>query len=110
MNVESDAQRLVEYLDETIQLLQTYEIGDWAQWLERDRSRISARDYYGLVHLLSAFGGMGSFSDVWICAANGHKIAEEQERQVNTRLQELRGEIYRLATRLKRIADRREDT
>jgi hypothetical protein len=109
MSAKSDAQRLVECLDETIRLLQTYGIVDWAQWLERDRRRISHRDYYGLVHLLSAFGGMGSFSDVWICAANGHKIAEEQESPVNRRLQELQGEIYRLAERMKREADRGEN-
>jgi hypothetical protein len=36
----------------------------WAEWLGSARQQIMAHDGNGLSHLLRAYGGMGSFTDV----------------------------------------------
>ncbi|WP_040421928.1 DUF6966 domain-containing protein, partial [Actinopolymorpha alba] len=57
---------------------------------------------YGLDHLLSAFGGMGSLNDLLVLRVNGHEINEAQEGAVNTRLAELRNAIWTETTAIRR--------
>ncbi|WP_026257851.1 DUF6966 domain-containing protein, partial [Actinopolymorpha alba] len=64
--------------------------------------RIAAGDTYGLDHLLSAFGGMGSLNDLLVLRVNGHEINEAQEGAVNTRLDELLNAIWTEATAIRR--------
>jgi len=63
-------------------LLRSVGESHWAKWIETDISQWRAsRD---TSHHLSAYGGMGSFNDVWICAANSHKVDPAREPWANT--------------------------
>ena len=56
---------------------------------------IANGDLQGVTHLLSAFGGMGSLSDVMLADA-----------EANERLRALTGSLYELAAAIQRTADR----
>ncbi len=44
--------------------------------------------------LLRNFGGMGSLNDLYICEANGHKIAASEEAEVNQKVRSLMSSIH----------------
>lgn len=52
---------------------------------------------------LQLHGGMGSFSDLYLCRQNGHRVTEEQEFWVNLLFQDLRGLCYKMAYTLNRF-------
>jgi hypothetical protein len=69
----------------------------WARWIsedieewEKDRSTI---------HHLSAYGGMGSFNDIYFASVNDHKLDPDQEPWVNLLFQWLKSVCYFLANR-----------
>lgn len=49
---------------------------NWARWLDNDARRIDTRDIYGVRHLLSAFGGMGSLTDLPLAAQTVRQLSE----------------------------------
>ena len=51
----------LEYLNEMIYMLETYENGWWVNWMKK--AYIKYRDEDSIEKFLDAFGGMGSFSD-----------------------------------------------
>lgn len=55
---------LISALDEAGMLLREANETHWAGWLEKDRRLIASGDFYGVEHLLQAFGGMGSLNDI----------------------------------------------
>jgi hypothetical protein len=67
----------------------------WSAWLETDRSTIANGDFYGVEHLLRAFGRMGSLNDVALDEAEKH-----------AKLDALRGALYDCAVALKKARDR----
>ncbi len=56
----------------------------WAKWIDTDIKVWRAN--CDVSHHLSAYGGMGSFNDIWICRANQHTLTEAQEPWANTLL------------------------
>jgi hypothetical protein len=62
--IPPDLAKLAEFLDEADALLRQHQIPHWANWLARDAQLIRNRDFYGIEHLRSAFGGMGSLNDL----------------------------------------------
>lgn len=94
--------RLLETIEAASSLLRRYGVEFWAKWLADDATRIRSRDFQGLEHLLSAYGGMGSLNDVYICPENGHPVAAEDVAAVNKQLQHLLSRIFKLAERLRR--------
>jgi len=95
-----DIQKLIDSLDEAQSLLDQYGVTDWGNWLEKDARLIKNLDFYGIEHLLSAYGGMGSINDLVIHHINGHKIKEPEVNSVNERFDLLRTKIYSLAKKL----------
>jgi hypothetical protein len=91
---------LESLLDETIALLKQHGEDHWAGWLRISRQRLAAGDAYGLDHLLSAFGGMGSFNDLVVMRLNGHRIDPSKEDDINERLARVRSEVWTEATAL----------
>lgn len=77
---------LVAALDEAIEILEQAGESHWKVWLERDRQLIAGQNASGLAHLLSAFGGMGSFNDLVL-----------GDRESDDRISGLRSVIYRSA-------------
>jgi hypothetical protein len=61
-----------------------------------------AGDGYGLQHLLGAYGGMGSFSDLVIHPANGHQIDPGDLDAVNDQLRALGEAVWSRASALVR--------
>jgi hypothetical protein len=104
-DVEARASRLENLLDEAVALLEKHGETYWAAWMATCRRTIAAGDAYGVDYLLSAFGGMGSFNDVLLLRANGNTIDESEEAFVNTRLEELRTDIWSDATEIRRSID-----
>ena len=67
----------------------------WAKWIETDIAKWRAnRD---TSHHLSAYGGMGSFNDIWIGRANQHTVTESQEPWANSLFEWLKSLCHFLA-------------
>jgi hypothetical protein len=101
----SKREQLLNVLVEAEGLLRHHGEQHWASWLRGDAGLIRAGDGFGLEHLLSAFGGMGSFNDLILHAVNGHRIRDEETQRVNERLDQLRSEICTFADELRRLQD-----
>lgn len=67
----------------------------WRNWIRKDIELWQTRQ--DVSHHLSAYGGMGSFNDLWISARNGHTVMEFQEPWVNVALTLVRDLAFRLA-------------
>lgn len=89
--------QLIAILEQIVQLLAIHGEQHWSAWITQDITAIKKYDPNGMVHLLSAYGGMGSFDDLWLCAANGHRVDEMEVTRVNGTLSALRSEAYTLA-------------
>lgn len=87
---------LLAALEQAAALLRAAGQSRWADRLDKDRSLIEAEDFYGVEHLLQAFGGMGSFNDVVL-----------QSPAENAELQWLSSRIYEIADTLRRARERR---
>lgn len=98
-NMYPDIEALVQKLREAEKLLRAHRESRWADWLASDADRIHRLDFYGIEHLLSAFGGMGSLNDLVLQYQDGavlHVPVTENER-----FDVMRREIYLLAQKLK---------
>ena len=85
---------LCSTLRTTIQLLEEANESHWSKWLSVSLGRIENGDFSGIEHLLGAFGGMGSFNDLILCAANSHSIPDDKYGPVNKQLDALRIELF----------------
>lgn len=61
------------------------------------RDKIMQGDISGVKELLRYNGGMGSLNGVYICEDNGHKIAKEDEKQVNEAYLHILESVWKLA-------------
>jgi hypothetical protein len=91
-------------LGETLDLLETHGEQSWSARLRLDRARLEAGDFEGITHLLSLYGGMGSFNDLVLHPWNGHSVPEGEIDAVNRELERLRGEMHTLAHEIRREA------
>lgn len=98
------AQALIQVLEETIALLRRCGESQWAGLLESDLALMEAGDGYGLERLLRRFGGMGSFTDLWLDETNGHRVPVDETVSVNEQLSRLRSLMYAEAKALERKA------
>ena len=97
-----EIESLAVMINEAESLLRKHGISHWADWLKKDSRFIRNLDFYGIEHLLSAFGGMGSLNDL--------RLAEPSKSNPNVlvpspddeRFQSLLIEIHALATKLSR--------
>ena len=97
---------LVRAATDLAEFLRGYGEERWAVWVEQDAERIAAGDRHGVEHLLAAFGGMGSLSDLLIHPVNGHNIPPDEVESVNERLDVLRGRMADRARAVQRRLDR----
>lgn len=93
---------LLNRLEELATFLEGYNETEWNLWFRRAAAFINQDDYRGIEYILGAYGGMGSFNDLVLCKANGHRIDDCKLDEVNSRLMALRSEIYNLAGYIKR--------
>jgi uncharacterized protein DUF6966 len=98
----NDASELEATLEEIVELLLAHGEKHWRAWLARDLDLIRAGDLYGVEHLLSAYGGMGSFTDLFLCPENGHAIARSEVDSANDTLRHLSSKAWELARGVQR--------
>ncbi|MAE93534.1 MAG: hypothetical protein CL910_02630 [Deltaproteobacteria bacterium] len=72
--MEKEVGELILVLDELIAFLERHGEAHWQDWMGRSRRLLEARDLSGVTRLLGAYGGMGSFNDLYLCPENGHAI------------------------------------
>lgn len=95
-----DLMHLADWLDEAATLLRKHQIQHWADWLSKDSRWIRDGDFYGVEHLRSAFGGMGSLNDLGLAmtAPNNPKLLVSSPD--DERFQWLLQQIYELTVKL----------
>jgi hypothetical protein len=96
-DLKQKTQQLIAILEQIENLSVIHGEQHWSAWITRDIMAIRKYDAQGIGHLLSAYGGMGSFNDLRLCAANGHRIGESEAIEVNDTLSALRSKAYTLA-------------
>jgi hypothetical protein len=100
MVIDPDIEALARHLDEAAKLLRQHDEFHWADWLSRDANLIRGLDFYGIVHLRRAFGGMGSLNDLILTkrdSANPTCIITSPD---DSRFQQLRDEIGAMSRKL----------
>ena len=97
---------LLATLDDASALFAKHGAHRWAAWLSENRERIANHDRYGVEHLLTAFGGMGSLNDVVFHPMNGNASGEDIDGWDNAELAALRGKLFADATALRWELDR----
>ncbi|HQR34935.1 MAG TPA: hypothetical protein PLK30_19520 [Blastocatellia bacterium] len=93
---------LIELLEEAIGFLERYQERVWSKRLRHCSDLIGQGDVSGLEKLLQSFGGWGTLNDLVLCPENNHVISEADTASANTKLEEYRRGIYRLASDLRR--------
>jgi hypothetical protein len=104
VSVGPKTKELIEVLERAASLLRRHDEPDWASWLESDRALLERGDFYGVTHFLSAFGGMGSLSDITFHASNGHVLAISDADRITATLSKLLSRGYELAKAISRDA------
>ncbi len=104
--IDAEVQELAKSLEYASDFLLKYGVPSWASWLAKDARLVRNGDYYGVEHLLSAFGGMGSLNDLVLHPTNGHLIPEADVGRVNKELQAMLGDISGRARKLARKTGR----
>ena len=99
-------ERLRADLESTCKLLATYGERHWSAWMEAVHREIEAHDDHGLTRLLQAYGGMGSFNDLYLPPSDAQVVSETERRRDNDRFEDLRAQLWAEATALLQALDR----
>ena len=97
-----DLSALVAMMNDAIALFRKHAITHWASWLERDIEYIRKSDFYGVQHLLSAYGGMGSLNDIGLAEPDPDRPGFLRTHADDPQLQELLSGIYAAALKIQR--------
>jgi hypothetical protein len=101
--VATQLDTLIRLLEEARTLLRLHGVDFWADWLTKTIDLLRLKDFRGIDHLLKGYEGtMGSFTDVYICPGNGHRVWDDEVLNVNTRLRKIQTEIFELASQAER--------
>jgi hypothetical protein len=90
-------EELLTVLDELQALLRRVGERHWSSWVEASARTIRGGDLAGVEHLLSAYGGMGSFNDLFLHSTNGHEVSASEVELTNRELSRLRSRAWDLA-------------
>jgi hypothetical protein len=99
---KSTPAKLMALLNDAVAILTQVGETHWSAWLADCHTQIAADAKSGSNHLLTAFGGMGSFNDLWLCQINGHRVLPADESQINAKLDHLRLRMYDLAQQIQK--------
>ncbi len=97
-----DVEALADRLHKAVAILERHKVEHWAYWLRGDEAKIRALDFYGIEHLLSAFGGMGSINDLGLVVPHPENPSMLATSPEDETFQALLDEIHRLAVKLGR--------
>ncbi|WP_313740666.1 DUF6966 domain-containing protein [Pseudomonas sp.] len=95
---------LADVLEALACLLESDGDQHWSRWMRTARARLLDGDPDAIRYLLSAYGGMGSFNDLVLGQRyDSHGFSwKPGYAELNQRFDELRGEAYDLAQRIRR--------
>jgi|GEM_PF-492530 len=93
---------LIQKLETLTVYLEQCKVSPWSEYFRISLQMIKNHDSEGINKILSCYGGMGSFNDLYISKFNGHNISENDENKVNRIIRDLSNEIYVLCSELKR--------
>src|SRR5262245_9627714 len=98
---------LIGILGELAALLESDGEEHWRSWMLRARTYLENSDYYGIEHLLGAYGTMGSFSEFVLGQSHENGIVKWKPgyRDLNKRLCSLRDRAWYLADGIRRDRD-----
>jgi hypothetical protein len=91
------AHSLVDTLAKLSALLRFYGEVGWASWVEGDLDRIRQGDLSGVSHLLSAYYGVGNFSELVLDHDKGRRAEAASISRANDILSNLRSHAWELA-------------
>jgi len=100
--------RLLYELKALITHLDKYGEYDWSQQFSLIKNSINNGNIKGIDALKKVRGGMGSFTDLIICQANGHNINKNEEGFANTELWRLGGIVFSTADDIKKELKKEE--
>ncbi len=93
--------RLLQDLEKLIDHLEKYEESHWSGFFRKVYQLVDNGQLRGVEALKEMpYGGMGGFSDLVICAENGHKIEKNQLRFVNDELMRLGNKVMKTNDKL----------
>jgi hypothetical protein len=95
---------LLVVLTKLVTLLSSDGERNWSAWMLRAKTRLENSDFSGVEYLLSAYGGMGSFSDFVAGQdmVSGHFAWKPGYVALNDELDALRSQAWSLAMDIKR--------
>lgn len=94
---------MTTYRDLLVQLISILEFAGertWKEWLTTDLKTWD--DSRSVQHHLTAYGGMGSFTDFSLSSEAGHSVSKEVEPWINAVFEKLRSLAYVFAKRITR--------
>jgi hypothetical protein len=102
-------QKLSKVFDEIVQLLEASGEKYWANWMLEAKDGLKYSNDYGIEHILAAYGGMGSFTDLVLYqkVENGRIKWTVFDRIRNSRLSKLRTRAWELANAIRRESTRK---
>ncbi|WP_421121571.1 DUF6966 domain-containing protein [Aquihabitans daechungensis] len=105
-DLDEHYERLLALLVELDSLLTACGDVPWAEWAHRNTELIQQGQRRGVASVRTAFGGMGSLSDLVICPENGHQVSGDRIALANSELDRLRGGLLLHATALDRLLNK----
>lgn len=93
---------LLDVLSHLAALLEKHGEHWWSKVVREDPQQLRSGYSYALDHLLSAFGGMGSLSDLVLHPINGHDVSEANIEVSNEQLAALLERVWSEASELRR--------
>src|SRR2546426_8891640 len=99
----SERDQLLSILRELCDLLFQHGDTHWSAWFRKASDEIQADDFHGIIRVLDAFGGMGSFNDFSLAHVGGIAIPDGVRETVNASLDSMRSRVYDLANEIRRL-------
>ncbi len=99
MTMGAKTNELVALLDELAVILRELDQAHWADSMSESARRLRQSDFSGVQHLLSAYGGMGSFNDIL-----PELVGEQPDHRVE-RARQLRSEAWDLGDEIRRESE-----
>lgn len=97
--MKDNTKQLIDVLEELITVLETANQPGWRDWMREAQTKLKRQDLTGITNILSAYGGMGSFSDLvigWTDTPTG-PVWDEAGTQLDNDLMRLRTRAWELA-------------
>lgn len=97
--IGAKTRQLIALLEDLTAVLRKLDQDHWADWMSESVRSLQRGDFWGITHLLGAYGGMGSFNDILV------DLVGVLPSDDVMRTRRLRSEVSALAQELAREAE-----